>query len=595
MSNALSFCALKQGGSVDKLAALKAKMAGGNYSVAQPGEALAQKEPHPTVIKKVINSHEKANNLKDRTHVDRRDTSLLEDVTADAQEEEIKLLEASPSIPFIAIRKALNDGAGLVFFRGGFYRKGLTFYQAISTHTLKQRVMEFLKEKLPGAYTSGIITSIMATLEFQVSLSAEEVAERLNPPGFFNCVNGVLEFRADGVVLHEHGSAKVCDFIFLDEPRIVYDADTDRTQARRLLECLGDADAVSRRNMVGMIAAGIHPALIRSKVDRIPAMLSVAKQGQNGASVLMEIFTLMFGKSQVCRLNLQEFKNADDNGCRNELYQMQGCRWNLPDENAGGNHRIDAIASLKATLTNGSVDSRNLREKQFSFKPNVVAHFPMNDIPKINYSDDSVTSRYIAIKWPYVFKSKIDKSNPTHRQADLKFNLNATGSEDWIIKNVLPGLLLELVDAFYYTLKKGFDKSETFELLKRAGSTGDHISEFLEEIEAIPSQHLKNKWDNCIALDALFERYMNYCVANHLVVRKEGYEGKFVGYQVLGNYRNAGYKEPKCDPQQLKEHLEKYHKLVFQKPTSGVAKTRPGMTSRNHCMIKVNNNFVINF
>ena len=579
--------------------ALKAKYAAGNYTVQTQEETsvttdASQEERTP--IKKVINPLEET--PKEKQFADAGDLeAVTEGMDEEQSAEEAELLATNPSIPFMVIRGALSDGRDMVYFRDDFYRRGLTHYTKVSRVSVERQVMEYLKKKLRGAYTAGIIDTTVRTFEKEVALSGDEVEMRVNPPGYFNCTNGVLKFTPQGVVLLKHGSPETSSFIFLDKPVVKYDTDADRTGANNLLSCLGDVNAPSRRNMLGMVAAGIAPDLMRKNIDRIPAMLSVNKAGQNGSSVLMEIFMLLFGKSQVSRLNLREFQNADTNGCRNELYQMQGCRWNFPDENAGTGIRIDGLASLKATLTNGYVDSRNLREKSFSFKPNIVCHFPMNDTPNINYSDDSVTSRYVGIKWPYIFKSNPDPNNPRHKQADLRFNLNAAGSETYVVQEVLPGLLLELIDSFYHTFKHGFDRSETMKLFRQSGANDDHITEFLERVQAVPTHMLPDKWssENCISIEDLFNQYICYCVDEQLVLRVDGYEGKFMGYKVLGNYSNSQFHQPKTDPKQLKKHLMKFHKIEFDIPGANTQKANNLSSRKVHAFIRMTPYFQADF
>jgi phage/plasmid-associated DNA primase len=578
-----------------KIAALKAKYASGNYTVQtneETGNTSHVSQGEPTPIRKIINPLDQT--PKDKQFADSDDLeALTQGMDQEQTQEEAELLATNPSIPFMVIRNALDDGRDMVYFRDDFYRRGLTHFSKVSRITIERQVMDYLKKKLRGAYTAGIIDTTIKTFEKEVGLSGDEVQARVNPPGYFNCTNGVLKFTDKGVVLLEHKAAEVQSFIFLDKPVVAYDPEASREWSDKLLICLGEKDAPSRRNMLGMVSAGMAPDLLRKVIDRIPAMLSVNKAGQNGSSVLMEIFTLLFGKSQVSRLNLREFQNADSNGCRNELYQMQGCRWNFPDENAGTGIRIDGLASLKATLTNGHVDSRNLREKSFSFKPNIVCHFPMNDTPNINYSDDSVTSRYIGISWPYIFKSKIDPNNPRHKEADLRFNLNAAGGESFVVEHVLPGLLLELVDAFYFTFKNGFDRSETLKLFRQSGANDDHVTEFLERVEAVPTHTLEDKWasENCISLDDLFNQYMLYCIDEQLVIRMEGYENRFQGYKILGNYTGSAFDQPKTDPKQLKKHLMKYHKIEFAIPGEKTMRANNLGSRKNHAHLNMSRYF----
>jgi phage/plasmid-associated DNA primase len=568
-----------------KIEALKAKYAAGNYTTAAEEEQPPEIQP----VKKVVNSHEVADQQFEQKRLEGTDTAkLLEGLPEEQAAEEAELLATNPSIPFLVIKNALNDGRGVVYFRDGFYRQGKTHYTRIDETLIKRQIIDYLKQKLRAAYSAGIINTTLATFKLQVELSPEEAQERINPPGYFNCTNGILKFNEGGVELLKHGSSSTMGFIFLDKPCVAYDIEASRQWANNLLVCLGEADAPSRINMLGMVAAGLAPNVMRKKIDRIPAMLSVSKPGQNGSSVLMEVLTLLFGKSQVSRLNLREFDNADKHGCRNELYQMQGCRWNFPDENTGAGIRIDGLASLKATLTNGFIDSRNLHQSSFSFKPNIVCHFPMNDTPNINYSDDSVTSRYIGIKWPYIFKSNPDSNNPRHRKADLRFNLNAEGSEAFIRKNVLPGLLLELIDAFYSTLKNGFDRSETLQLFRQSGANDDHVTQFLERFEAVPTNVLADKWANAMPMDELFNRYIAFCIDEGLVLRQM-HEGKLLRLTILGHY-STPFDQPKTDPQLLKKHLRQFNKYEFAIPSPCSAKAH-GLKRSTHCFIKMNHAF----
>ena len=363
-----------------------------------------------------------------------------------------------------------------------YERTAKGYFRRVNRTLLERKVLNFLQDHMPRSAKAKPAEDAVKMLIMKAEMTGEEWTERVNPDGYLNCTNGVLRILPCGVKLLAKDDDEVADFIFLDEPRVTYDPEADRSHAEQLM--FGSLVGESRVLYQRVMGSSLNVTAVRQMVDRIPALNSPNTSGANGKSANNGIIARIHGPSAVATLGLEYFlsKKGDD-PARNDLYMLAGKKVNLPSE-SDSNFNLSNLANLKAAISGDELKSRGLFKDAFVFNPRCVFHFSLNSNTIINGTSEATTTRWRLLEWPFSFVAEPTQQH--HKKGEPR--LNPTGGDHaFIDEHVLPGYLNLLIDGFLGACAHGFPDVESRERLESNTAEHDHVAEFLKDMQLQPA------------------------------------------------------------------------------------------------------------
>ena len=293
----------------------------------------------------------------------------------------------------------------------------------------------------------------------------------LNPPGI-NCTNGVVEIIWDGslpswqVVPHDPSK-----HFYLFEPTFAFNPDADSTQCDKLLECLDEAQ---REIFLRTIAASLDLSTVRKFKGRLVRALLLKGEGSNGKDALREVVKLFYGKNGLTGCSFSDFEQYD-RGRKFPLAMLSVSRINWASESQDF-IALDRLQSLKMAITGESIDIERKGKDEYTFEPNAIFLFNINDTPNLKAWKEAIASRYSVLEFTKTFKINPDPSKG-ELQADPRFKYDP----EFLQSEVLPAFLNKLLVALKDLMMEGIDYSVTEKALDDIRKEACHLYAFCSD------------------------------------------------------------------------------------------------------------------
>ncbi|MBW4527073.1 MAG: DUF3854 domain-containing protein [Phormidium tanganyikae FI6-MK23] len=297
--------------------------------------------------------------------------------------------------------------------------------------------------------------------------------DRCNPSGL-NCTNGVLQISYTGkrgnipeFTLVPHNP----DFYYLYEPMVTYDPQAPSEDCDRLMDAL---DKPQQEVLLEVGSASFDLETVRKHHGRNIKGLLIKGVGSNGKDAHKEAFSLLFGRSGLTSVTLQDFQQYDE-GRKFPLAKLVTSRINWASENKKG-ISIDDLQSLKQAITGEELDHELKGQNEKPFKPKAVFIFNLNDVPNIKAGLQAIQDRFAVISYNKVYATK---PNPAkgEMQADPRYKYD----RDFMRNHVLSAFLNRVIAAFTDLMQNGIDYSCCDEALEKIQVQNSHLFEFAKD------------------------------------------------------------------------------------------------------------------
>ena len=354
---------------------------------------------------------------------------------------------------------------------GLLYRFTGSHYEELNESSEKRRIGGWLKtysEKVKGVWVKNRAdtASVNAVFNWVVNQNAVDPAQ-VNPGGL-NCSNGVVKINVDGshsLVAHE--PRRIYTYVGCK-----YDPDIDPANCYRLLECL---EPPQRKIFLRTAAAALNLKLVRSKLTgRGVKGLLCHGEGSNGKDTLRAVLATVFGQGMTGK-SLSDFKSYDM-GRKFTLAGIEGSICNWASENTA-KVDLDNIQSLKQLITGDPIDIERKGKDAYEYKPVAIFFANCNKLPGITGGTAAIDDRYSILRF-----DKTYARNAITAEGQLEADPRFKDDEKFILEQVAPAMLNELLREFPLLLSEGIDYKATKDAMQKAQEESRHLWQFAREV-----------------------------------------------------------------------------------------------------------------
>jgi putative DNA primase/helicase len=354
---------------------------------------------------------------------------------------------------------------------GLLYRFTGSHYEELNESSEKRRIGGWLKtysEKVKGVWVKNRAdtASVNAVFNWVVNQNAVDPAQ-VNPGGL-NCSNGVVKINFDGShSLVPHEPRHIYTYVGCK-----YDPDINPANCYRLLECL---EPPQRKIFLRTAAAALNLKLVRSKLTgRGVKGLLCHGEGSNGKDTLRAVLAAVFGQGMTGK-SLSDFKSYDM-GRKFTLAGIEGSICNWASENTA-KVDLDNIQSLKQLITGDPIDIERKGKDAYEYKPVAIFFANCNKLPGITGGTAAIDDRYSILRF-----DKTYARNAIASEGQLEADPRFKDDEKFILEQVAPAMLNELLKEFPLLLSEGIDYKATKDAMQKAQEESRHLWQFAREV-----------------------------------------------------------------------------------------------------------------
>ena len=354
---------------------------------------------------------------------------------------------------------------------GLLYRFTGSHYEELNESSEKRRIGGWLKtysEKVKGVWVKNRAdtASVNAVFNWVVNQNAVDPAQ-VNPGGL-NCSNGVVKINFDGShSLVPHDPKHIYTYVGCK-----YDPDINPANCYRLLECL---EPPQRKIFLRTAAAALNLKLVRSKLTgRGVKGLLCHGEGSNGKDTLRAVLAAVFGQGMTGK-SLSDFKSYDM-GRKFTLAGIEGSICNWASENTA-KVDLDNIQSLKQLITGDPIDIERKGKDAYEYKPAAIFFANCNKLPGITGGTAAIDDRYSILRF-----DKTYARNAIAAEGQLEADPRFKDDEKFILEQVAPPMLNELLKEFPLLLAEGIDYKATKDAMQKAQEESRHLWQFAREV-----------------------------------------------------------------------------------------------------------------
>jgi len=396
----------------------------------------------------------------------------------------------------VALQDVFDNGEAFISLGDDIYDYEEEFYNKKPEGYLKHKITKYFNiypTDKAGKTKYAKASSVESAYKFVVNMIYRDVNDA-NPPGI-NLNNGYLSITYDNgspvFTLLPHSS----DRIFTYKADFNYDPDCDSSIFQEIMDAMLSRE--QQEILFRVLGASLDLQEVRKRQGRLRLLLLLG-DGNNGKDTLKSWLILLYGGHGVTMVELQKFKSTQN---RFGLHPLLTSRVNWASEN--DIISIDQCSALKNFASGDEMTMEMKYKDPITFKPKAIGLFNLNDLPKMQSTQEADLSRYYVIKFDTIFKSNPDPNKPWEKKADPRLKED----EDFIKKNILPAFLNRIIQGFKDILESGIDYDANEELMRTIRESNNHFLEFIREVgmeECHPDEGVQPK--------KLYQRvYLRWC------------------------------------------------------------------------------------
>ncbi len=373
----------------------------------------------------------------------------------------------------VALEDLFNNGYEYITVVGEVYQYQKGRYIKQDDNVLLQRINQYFNTYQTSedetAYASS--SSVNTALEY-VKQNTSVSTEKLNPPGI-NTLKGYLrivynEKNIPEFKLEEHSPDLYFTYIADFEP----DLNCDCTEFNKIMDDILDRE--QQKILFANLGASLDLQKVRQTQSRITKTLLLLGEGANGKDTLRSWVSKLYGDFGLTIVSLQAFKSADS-GKLFSLHSLANSKVNWPSESVS--IIIDNCQTLKSFSTGDEIQLEKKHKDSYSYKPNAIALFNLNDRPKFSTNRQAIISRYYVLTFNSVFCKNPDPNKSWEKKARAEIK----DDNEFIKKNILPALLNRMLEGLKDSLSGNVDYSVNEKLMEELLQETNHLNEFIAE------------------------------------------------------------------------------------------------------------------
>jgi len=255
----------------------------------------------------------------------------------------------------------------------------------------------------------------------------------------------------------------------------------------------------------------------------------------------------MTGKS------LSDFKSYDM-GRKFTLAGIEGSICNWASENTA-KVDLDNIQSLKQLITGDPIDIERKGKDAYEYKPAAIFFANCNKLPGITGGTAAIDDRYSILRF-----DKTYARNAIASQGQLEADPRFKDDEKFILEQVAPAMLNELLREFPLLLAEGIDYKATKDAMQKAQEESRHLWQFAREV-GLEVQAGGRVW-----VTDLWELLVNWYEGMGILDKELGNNGKtkLIWYELSNKYD-----APVKSINQLSSRLSEIFPKIQVRPYSG--------------------------
>jgi putative DNA primase/helicase len=197
-------------------------------------------------------------------------------------------------------------------------------------------------------------------------------------------------------------------------------------------------------------------------------------EGSNGKDTLRAVLAAVFGQGMTGK-SLSDFKSYDM-GRKFTLAGIEGSICNWASENTA-KVELDNIQSLKQLITGDPIDIERKGKDAYEYKPVAIFFANCNKLPGITGGTAAIDDRYSILRF-----DKTYARNAIAAEGQLEADPRFKDDEKFILEQVAPAMLNELLKEFPLLLAEGIDYKATKDAMQKAQEESRHLWQFAREV-----------------------------------------------------------------------------------------------------------------
>jgi len=401
-----------------------------------------------------------------------------------------------------AVDSLYSDGRYITLNLRDLYRWVGTHYELVPDCKELSRIAAYCRGR---KFSPSAVKNILELQKLATGITTDQV----NPPGHYNCKNGVLRWWWEGDNLRTELLPHSPDLIFIDPPAVDYDPDADPTSLNRLLECL---DPQPREILIRTLACSLDLPAIRKRKARTPRAVLLYGTGANGKDTIRTAIFRLFGGRGCTAVSLSDFQSYDG-GRKFGLADLEHSRVNWPSETVPSG-KLDRIEALKLVTTGDpiSIERKGIQERRLT--PQTVLLFNCNQPPDMTAATEAIKSRYAIIPF-----TKTYKANPDPAKGELLADPRFKDDPNFIDREILPALLNLLLAKLQVVAVDGIDYSPVADQIDELRRRSSHLVQFCEDTGLIEDP------DGMVSVTELWSKLEAWYIANNYLSIEKGARG----------------------------------------------------------------------
>jgi phage/plasmid-associated DNA primase len=374
-----------------------------------------------------------------------------------------------------------NPTEDWICVNGKLHRWTGTHYEYVKDGIVERSILDFLRKlyiwgfaddggefpipikEYPYA-TARISRDCLATLKAARFLPIESI-----PRAGINLANGtILLSYEDGkpeFTLHPHSR----DRYYLQCSPVAYDPEADTSSADTLLSAVSDTqlETFLKHQSFFFDFPGVLKLIGRPRAGICEGT------GSNGKDAIRTCLEHLIGK--IGSFSFEDFK-AYDEGRRFNLSSLPEYQFSWSGENS---HRVklENLKSLMAAIVGNTPLVSELKGQDGqTYTPQLPLWFSLNDAPITDGAASFIKSRIAIYNFAKTYTDT--PTEPNQIKADPRYAYD----EDFRVKQVCPGLLVRLMEAYKRLWANGMDWKPCEGQLAEWAKTGNHLLQFGEAI-----------------------------------------------------------------------------------------------------------------
>ena len=365
----------------------------------------------------------------------------------------------------------------------------------------KSYIGQYVRAMLQKFYTPNIFNLIVDKIMKDTLVEEHEFFNTCYPDEL-PVMNGILNIHTKRITKFTP------DKIFFNKLPVYYEKGKDCPEVKDFLK-----STLPDEETINTIQEAFGYSLWKNNKYK-KAFLLIGR-GDNGKSVLMDLFQNLIGIENISNVSLQDIDG--------DKFSASGLFGKLVNIHADiGKSKIKESLLFKSAVAGDSIEAHRKFMTPIKFRNYSKFFFAANNVPESDDKSDGFFTRWIILNFPYSFKRQIDYDNLSNKELNTgKYKIADPYIFDKIsTKSEMSGLLNWCLEGMNRLTKNRGQFTNTKAI--------EEVKEFWERNEStmrafiLDKVHFTYEYDDIITAEDLHITYIEYCQDNKLIPETKG-------------------------------------------------------------------------